>query len=209
MDEHEARQALNVPRETLARLEEFVAFLREENSSQNLISKASEDRIWSRHIADSAQLVALAPRTASSWLDLGTGAGFPGLIVSLLHPARVTLVEARRLRVQFLERAVDILGVADKTTVAGSRAQALAPQTFDVISARAFAPLGKLLDLAHRLSTEDTVWVLPKGRNANSELEAAKRTWQGEFRCEPSRTDAEAGIIVARGVRRRQKGKRA
>jgi 16S rRNA (guanine527-N7)-methyltransferase len=206
MDEAAARASLDVSRETLERLEAFARLLNTENARQNLISKASEEAIWERHIADSAQLVRLAPPSAATWLDLGTGAGFPGLIASLLHPARVTLVESRKLRAQFLERAVEVLGIEGKTEVRGCRVEALERGPFSVISARAFAPLDRLLPLAERFSANDTVWVLPKGRNAKSELEAVRGTWQGEFRLERSLTDPEAGIIVARGVRRRGKG---
>ena len=78
----------------------------------------------------------------------------------------------------------------------------------DVISARAFAPLPKLLALAERFSTPETVWILPKGRNAKSELEAARSSWQGDFRLEPSLTDADAGIVVASRVRRKPRGRR-
>jgi 16S rRNA (guanine527-N7)-methyltransferase len=89
------------------------------------------------------------------------------------------------------------------------RLETLATRPVSVISARAFAPLEKLLGLAERFSTPETVWVLPKGRNAKSELDAARASWQGEFRLEPSRTDADAWIIVATGVRRTAEGKRA
>jgi 16S rRNA (guanine527-N7)-methyltransferase len=206
--ESEARARLDVPRETLQRLEAFAAFLREENERQNLVSRASLDQLWARHILDSAQLIRFAP-AAETWLDLGSGAGFPGLVVALLHPARVTLVEERKLRGDFLVRAAALLGVAEKTEIVASRLQAVPTRAFDAISARAFAPLEKLLAAASRFATEETVWVLPKGRNAKSELDAARSSWQGEFRLEPSLTDADAQIIVARGVSRREKGKSA
>ena len=206
MDEQDVRRRLDVPRETLERLEAFLSLLREENARQNLISRATEDFLWTRHVADSAQLVRHAPPEAASWIDLGAGAGVPGLIVSLLHPAWVTLVESRKLRVDFLERAVEVLGIGAKTEVRRSRVEALDATPYSVISARAFAPLDRLLPLAERFSTNDTVWILPKGRNAKSELEAVRGTWQGDFRVESSLTDPEAGIIVATGVRRRRKG---
>lgn len=207
--EEATRAALDVSRGTLARLDRFAEFLREANQRQNLVSRSSLDRLWARHIVDSAQLTSFAPPEAKTWLDLGTGAGFPGLVVSLLHPARVTLVEARKLRVDFLTHAAEVLEVADKTEIVCSKIEAVESRSFGVISARAFAPLEKLLTFGVRFSTEETVWILPKGRKAKSELEAALSSWQGEFRIEPSLTDAEAGIIVARGVRRKGKGKRA
>jgi 16S rRNA (guanine527-N7)-methyltransferase len=209
MTEAEARAALDVPRETMKRLELFAALLAEENERQNLVSTGSLSRLWSRHVYDSAQLVRLAPASAATWLDLGSGAGFPGLIVALLHPARVTLVEARKLRVDFLRRATELLEVTDKVSIVGAKIEAVAPRAFDVISARAFAPLDRLLTLASPFSADSTVWILPKGRNAKSELEAARSSWQGDFRLEPSLTDDEAGIVVGVGVsRRKPKGKR-
>lgn len=206
MEEDEARAALNVPRETMERIEAFAAFLREESDRQNLVSRSSLDHLWSRHMYDSAQLLRFAPPDANAWLDLGTGAGFPGLIAALLHPAHFTLVEARKLRVDFLSRAVELLGVSDRVTILCSKVEALPQQFYDVISARAFAPLPRLFELAHRFSTGKTRWILPKGRNARSELEAARASWQGAFRLEQSLTDPEAQIVVAEGVT--GKGKR-
>jgi 16S rRNA (guanine527-N7)-methyltransferase len=209
MDEAAARAGLDVPRETLQRLEAFAALLVEENERQNLVSRASLEHLWARHIFDSAQLLRLVSLQARTWLDLGTGAGFPGLIVALLHPARVTMVEERKLRVDFLTRAADLLGLAEKTEILGMRVEAVPTRPFAAISARAFAPLDKLLALGSRFATEETIWVLPKGRNAKSELVAAQSSWQGDFRLEASLTDPDAGIIVARGVRPRPKGKKA
>jgi 16S rRNA (guanine527-N7)-methyltransferase len=209
MDEAEAREALGVSRETLERLDRFAALLAEENERQNLVSRGSLAHLWSRHVFDSAQLSRFAPGDAAHWLDLGSGAGFPGLIVALLHPARVTLMEARKLRADFLRRAAQVLGIADKVEIVCARVETLTPRAFGVISARAFAPLDRLLALAAPFSDDGTIWILPKGRNAKSELEAARASWQGDFRLEPSLTDDEAGIVVARGVRRRNpKGRR-
>jgi 16S rRNA (guanine527-N7)-methyltransferase len=209
MRKSEARAALDVPRETMERLERFAMLLTDENDRQNLVSQGSLEHLWTRHVYDSAQLVRFAPKSAASWLDLGSGAGFPGLVVALLHPARVTLVEVRKLRADFLRRAAEVLGVADKVDIVCAKVESLVPRVFDVISARAFAPLGRLLDLSTPFSGDRTIWILPKGRNAKSELEAARSSWQGEFRLQPSLTDAEAGIVVATGVRRRKpKGNR-
>ena len=141
------------------------------------------------------------------WIDLGTGAGFPGLVVAALSGARVTMVESRKLRVDFLRRAAAVLDVQDRVEILCSKVETLEARPFDVISARAFAPLEKLLNLGSRFSTEQTRWILPKGRNAKTELEAAESLWQGDFKLEPSITDADAFIIVAERVRPRSKGK--
>lgn len=203
MDPEEARLRLDVPRETFERLQAFATLLREENRRQNLVSEGSLSALWERHILDSAQLIRFAPREARSWLDLGTGAGFPGLLVPLFHPANVILVESRRLRVEFLRTAASVLGIASRVEILGSKLEAVPTRPVDVISARAFAPMPKLLALAERFSTSSTVWILPKGRNAKSELDAARSSWQGDFRLEPSLTDADAAIIVAREVHRK------
>jgi 16S rRNA (guanine527-N7)-methyltransferase len=205
MDEAEARGALDVPRETLDRLDAFVAFLRQENEGQNLVSKASLETVWSRHVLDSAQLIRFVPREARQWLDLGSGAGFPGLLIPLFHLTSVTLVESRRLRCEFLRRGAEILGISRRVEILCSSLDAVPTRRFDVISARAFAPLPKLLELAERFSTPGTLWVLPKGRNAKSELDAVRSSWQGDFRLEPSLTDADARIVVASRIRRRKK----
>ena len=208
MNESQAKATLEVPRGTMERLEGFISLLARENERQNLVSSASLEHVWSRHILDSAQLLRFAPAQAENWLDLGTGAGFPGLIIALLHRSKVTLVESRRLRTEFLRRAADVLQVADKVEILCSRLESIPPRPFDVISARAFAPLDRLLGLALPFSTPGTIWLLPKGRGAKSELAAAHASWQGDFRLEPSITDPEAGIVVAERVARRAKGKR-
>lgn len=196
---------VDVPRETSERLEAFIKFLRSESERQNLVSRASLDEVWTRHVLDSLQLLRLAEPHATSWLDLGTGAGFPGLVLAAVHKARFTLAESRKLRVDFLRQGASILGVSDRVEVVGTRVEAMLPMPFDVISARAFAPLDRLLAVALPFSTAKTRWILPKGRNAKSELEAARSSWQGDFRLEPSRTDPEAHIIVAEGVKRKRK----
>ena len=209
MDEEEARawiaRTFDVPRETMARLDGLAGLVRAEAEHQNLVSKASLEQIWLRHIADSAQLLRFAPSAEASWVDLGSGAGFPGLVVAILHGGPVTLVEDRRLRADFLRRAAAELGL--EAEILHTRVERMPPRSFEVISARACAPLGRLLDLGTGLSTTNSVWILPKGRNAQSELEARDASWQGAFRLEPSVTDPEARIIVATGVRRQASGR--
>jgi len=186
----------------MARFDAFASFLREENQRQNLVSAASLVSLWTRHIVDSAQLLNWSNNPTDPWLDLGSGAGFPGLIVAALRGGPVTLVEERRLRVEFLLRAAALLEI--EAEIIQSRVERVEARPFATISARAFAPLGRLLELGARFSTEKTVWILPKGRNAQSELEAIETTWQGDFRLEPSLTDPDARIIVATGVSRRK-----
>ena len=201
MTEDEAQswlaETFDVSRETLERLEAFIAFLSAEAQLQNLISAATLDQIWARHIVDSAQLLRFAPGDGD-WLDLGSGAGFPGLIVPMLSNHRVVLVESRAKRIDFLQRAIEMLGLQDVAVVAGMPLERLETAPYSVISARAFAPLPRLLELSYRFSTDNTMWLLPKGRNAPNELEAVRDHWNLEFTVEPSVTDSEAGILKGR-----------
>ncbi len=187
------------------RLEALVALLIEENQHQNLVSAASLVEVWRRHIADSAQLLVHVPReTRLSWLDLGTGAGFPGLVVAALRPdCAVTMVESRGRRVEWLERARVALGL-DRARIEGVSVETMPTRHFHVISARAFAPLPKLLELSARLSTTETVWLLPKGRSALQELDALAG-WNHSFHVEQSLTDPDAGIIVGQLLGRKGK----
>ena len=211
MTEDEARAWIgaHVPRETEAKLEQLIGLIHEEMPRQNLIAASTAEHIWDRHILDSAQLVPLAPADARRWIDLGSGAGFPGIVVALMMPGlHMTLVESRRKRIDFLQHLADSLGIADRVTVAGQRLEMLDTSVEDVISARAFAPLDRLLPLAHRFSHDRSVWLLPKGRSAASELEAVAASWQGDFRVVPSLTDPEAAIIAATNVQPKSKGQR-
>lgn len=207
MTEEEARAwletELGVSRETMGRLERFIAFLLAEGEQQNLIAASTHDQIWARHIVDSAQLLPLAADAGEGrWVDLGSGAGFPGLIVAALSDRVTVLVESRRKRIEFLQAASKVLGVDDHVVVLGGRVETVPAQPAAVISARAFAPLDRLFTLGARFSRSGTLWLLPKGRNAQSELEAARDTWQGAFHVKQSITDAESAIIVAQRVKR-------
>ncbi|MDB5698510.1 MAG: rsmG [Alphaproteobacteria bacterium] len=211
MDEQAARAWLvethDVSRGTLDRLDAFVAFLAQENERQNLVARSTLPSVWDRHIVDSAQLFHLG-RNDGRWVDLGAGAGFPGLVIAALGGS-VTLVEERRLRTEFLVHAAEILGVSNRVEIVRGRGEAFQAPPFATIIARAFAPLDRLFASAVHLAAPETRWVLPKGRNAKSELEAAQASWQGDFRLEPSVTDPDAMIIVAERVRRRSKGNQA
>jgi len=187
-----------VSRETFQKLEAYVGLLEAENKRQNLVSRATLDRIWDRHILDSAQLVRFEPCAGASWVDIGSGAGLPGIVIACLVEGPVTLVEPRRLRAEFLHKAVEALGLSAE--VLAMKAERVAGR-FDVICARAVAGLEDLLKLSHHLSTRNSVWVLPKGRNAERELVEARRTWQGAFHVERSVTDAQSWIIVGTGVK--------
>jgi len=191
----------DVSRETLEKLESYEGLLREEAKRQNLISVATLNALWERHIIDSAQLARLEPFDGANWVDVGSGAGLPGIVIACLVAGPVTLIEPRRLRAEFLHKVSESLGL-DINVIAtkAERAQG----EYDVITARAVTNLASLLEISAHLSTRKTVWALPKGRSAERELAEAQRTWQGAFHVEQSVTDAESFIVVATGVRPRK-----
>jgi 16S rRNA (guanine527-N7)-methyltransferase len=206
MTEEEARawvrQRFGVPRETL--LDRYAAIVRDEAARQNLVSASTLDQFWSRHIVDSAQLVPLAGDGGGLWIDVGSGAGLPGMVVAALTERPMVLVEPRTKRAEFLRTTAEALGLQAHVTVAASRVETYGPPTrAAVISARAVAELSALLLSARHCTDSSTVWLLPKGRNAQSEVEAARRAWQGVFHVEPSITQPDSGIVVAREVRRK------
>ena len=191
-----ARQADDA---AMVRLEGLIGALREENARQNLVAKATLEQVWQRHIADSAQLLAHVPRETGAWLDLGSGAGFPGLVIAAIRPEiPVFLVESRSKRIAWLARQTVELGIFN-CHVLGRRAELVDSFPAGVISARAFAPLPRLIELSARFSTERTFWVLPKGRSAAQEVAMLPKHQREMFHVEQSLTDAEAGIIVGRG----------
>lgn len=191
-----------VSRETFGKLEAYVALLREESRRQNLISASSLGSVWERHIFDSAQLVRFEPRPGASWCDLGSGAGLPGIVIACLVSGPVTLVEPRKLRAEFLHNAVESLRLSAR--VEARKAQHVTG-AFDVIVARAVAPLARLLEISLHLSTGKTVWALPRGRGGPAELAEARRTWQGAFHVERSVSDPDSYILVGTGVRAKQR----
>lgn len=205
IDEASARQWLTddlaVSRETFAALEQLSAYVLSQADQQNLISASTISHIWQRHIADSAQLLRFAqPASNQHWIDLGSGAGFPGLVIALIAPCRVTLVESRGLRIAYLQQAIDLLGLGSRVAVAGMPLERMDTVAADYISARAFAPLPKLLTSAARFSTDNTRWLLPKGRNARAELESVSPSWQHLFHVEQSLTQPDAAILVGTGT---------
>lgn len=180
----------------LDRLDQLEAMLRAENQVQNLVSEASLSQVWQRHFADCAQLLNHVPReTIGPWLDLGSGAGFPALVIAVLRPElEMVAVESRARRIDWLQRASAELGL-DRFRVDGRRLERVESFAAAVISARAFAPLDRSVALSARFSTGDTTWVLPKGRSARDEVERLSG-WRHTFHVEQSLTDPEAGIVV-------------
>lgn len=194
----------DVSRETFERLVLYARLLRDEAANQNLISATTLDSLWDRHILDSAQLVRFEPKLRASWVDIGSGAGLPGIVIACLTHGQVALVEPRRLRVDFLHRVIEELDLSDRVSVLHSRVERVVG-SFDVISARAVARLSKLFEISRHLSTGKTLWVLPKGTGARRELAEAQRTWQGVFHVERSFTNDDSLIVVGAGVREKRR----
>jgi 16S rRNA (guanine527-N7)-methyltransferase len=192
----------DVSRETFDRLDRFARLVVAENERQNLVAVSSVPDLWQRHIFDGAQLVNLAGHTGN-WCDIGSGPGLPGIVIAILGGQPMTLVEPRRLRADFLAEAVHDLGLT-QVTVKQCKAEQVDGK-FDFITARAVARLDKLFAITRHLAHDGTKWILPKGETVKSELDEARRTWQGDFALVPSRTHEKAAVVVAEHVRRRGK----
>jgi 16S rRNA (guanine527-N7)-methyltransferase len=192
--------------ERLTRLTELIVA---ENGRQNLIAASTIPAIWARHVVDSAQLLALAESAPDNglWVDLGSGGGFPGLVIACLRDAPIALVEARGLRARFLADCVAALDLPHASVLQQKAEHVQLAASAAVISARAFAPLGRLLGIAGHLADRNSLWLLPKGRNAELELASARQEWQAVFHVKQSVTDADSAIIMATSVERRQKPK--
>lgn len=193
---------IDVPRETRLRLDVLRDLVLAENGRQNLISAATVAEIEARHIADSVQLLDHLP--PGELVDIGTGAGFPGLVLACCRIHPIHLVEPRRRRAGFLERTVDTLQIADHVTIWPCKVERLKLGPVAAITARAVGSLDALFAAGTTIADTRTKWILPKGRSAKTELDTARRTWQGDFTLVPSVTDPEASIVIASNVHRRR-----
>lgn len=201
----------NVSRETLERLKLYVALLEQWQPRINLVAGTTLPEVWRRHIADSAQLLAFAPE-AHTWLDLGSGAGFPGLVIAIMTHGgagpRVSLIESDRRKSAFLAEVARQTGISVEIHTA--RIEQIATQRMlkpvDVVSARALAPLVRLIPLCLPFFGDATLGLLPKGRDAESEVAQARANWAFDVEMTPSLTDAEARIVAIRRPRARTEG---
>lgn len=193
-----AVERFGVSRETSARLAVLASLLEKWNPRINLVSRNTLNSLWERHILDSAQVFRLAPEGARSWADLGSGGGFPGLVVAAMAAdeqpdMHVTLIESDARKCVFLSTAAREMEV--HVTVLTARIEKVEAGPFDVISARALAALPKLLELSAHLGHERTVRLFPKGAGAASELTEAERAWHIRCRSHASLTDRDAVIL--------------
>jgi 16S rRNA (guanine527-N7)-methyltransferase len=206
LTEDEARAWLvanfTVSRETIDKLDAYATLVREGQETQNLVSASTLPTFWSRHIVDSAQLVLLAG--PGSWLDIGSGAGVPGIVTAILTGAPTILVESRARRAGFLQETSEKLALSNVRVVA-STVQKLVADPVDSITARAVASLSKLIEMALPFAHNGTVWLLPKGKSAQTELASLPRAWQGEWELRASATDPESQILIGRHIRVKSK----
>jgi len=191
---------LPLPPAAIARLQRLADLLLRWNPRINLIARRDEGVVWCRHILDSAQLAPLLPATAATLIDLGSGAGFPGLVLAVIAPIHVHLVESDQRKAAFLREAARVCG-AD-ATIHAARAETLTLPPAPVITARALAPVATLLALAHPLLAPGGVCLAPKGRSAAQELTAAAHEWHMRVERFPSRTDPGATLLRISEIRR-------
>jgi 16S rRNA (guanine527-N7)-methyltransferase len=193
-----------VSRETLARLEAYAALLAQWNERINLVSRDSLRDPWRRHFLDSAQLSPYVPASTRSLVDLGSGAGFPGLVLAILGIHGVELIESDARKCAFLREAARIADAP--VTIRHAPIEALPPQEVDFVTARACAPLDRLLVMAQRFIAPHTVCLFLKGEHAGEELTAACRGWTMRAACHPSRADPRGVILKLEQVAREPQG---
>jgi 16S rRNA (guanine527-N7)-methyltransferase len=206
-DRARALSLVTVSRETLARLDEFVTLLLKWQATTNLVAPSTLSRVWTRHVADSLQLLTLAPE-ARIWLDLGSGGGFPGVVLACAlaerSGARVHLVESNGKKAAFLREAARALTLP--ALVHAARIKDVVhrlTEPVDIVTARALAPLADLLAYAEPVLKKGAQGLFPKGQDVEAELTEASKYWRIDTTLAPSLTSADARIVVVRRAERR------
>lgn len=193
---HMARMGVNVSRETVDQLQVLVDTLARWQKSINLVGRTTLEDVWNRHVLDSAQLVSLIPDSAETLVDLGSGGGFPGLVIAALAPRlQVMLVEADARKAAFLGEASRRMGLKRAPTIRIGRIEAVEPARSDVITARALAPLAQLLAWAARHRGDTTICLFHKGKGWQAELTEAMKTWDISLHPSDSITHIDAVIL--------------
>ena len=195
----------NVSRETIKRLRIFESVIKRWAPAINLVSRNDRDYIWERHIADSLEMVGVAPASFQHWLDLGSGGGFPGVVVAIIAlenktAGRVTLVESDKRKAVFLREALRETG--SHAEVVNERIESIAHQDADVVSARALASLTSLIDLSTPHMTTPAVGVFAKGKKWREELREAQQKWSFKYTHHQSKLNPEAAILKIEGISR-------
>ena len=193
-------ESVDVSRETLARLEVYAHLLRRWQSRINLVSAASLDDLWRRHMLDSAQLFPRIPDSARTLVDLGSGAGFPGLVLAILGVTGVELIESHQKKCVFLREVARATETA--VTITPARIEEIPPRSADAVTARACAPLDRLLGYVHRHLASGGTALLLKGARADEELTAAAKHWKMNLARMPSLSDPSGVLLEVSGLER-------
>lgn len=205
MDHTEFEATQNVSRETMERLRIYAELLKKWNPKINLVSKQTIDALWQRHFLDSLQIYDLAENFPKSWVDMGVGGGFPGLVIGICahenNPSmKLTLIESDQRKSAFLRTVIRETGISAK--VISERIETVPPLHADVVSARALADLNTLLGFSERHMARDGLSLYPKGNNWRKELEAAEKNWLFSCECTTSLTDNASVIMKIKGISR-------
>lgn len=193
--------ATGVSRETLPRLTIYADLLVKWQSRINLVAPSTVPELWHRHMLDLAQLITLLPARPLVILDIGSGAGFPGLVIAILRPdTHVHLIESDMRKATFLREAARL--TKTNATVHAKRIEAVAAFPVDIVTARACAPLGELLDLAARFVTLHSTCIFPKGERAEDELTEAGKRWNMRIERHPSRTATNSTVLRLTDIKR-------
>lgn len=216
MTPDEFARLFDVSRETIGRLETYADLLKQWQRTINLVAPKTLDDVWHRHFADSAQLYRLIPEHARELVDLGSGAGFPGLVLAIIgaeqssssdrsDALRVRLVESDTRKAAFLRDVTRRTGIA--VDIMSTRIESITNSaslaSVDVVTSRALAPLPRLLELSEPLFASDTVGLFLKGKAVNDEIDAEQRTWSFDLALKESVTDADARIAVISHLKRK------
>ncbi len=202
--------ALKIDESTYSDLQLFVSLVEKWTPRINLIARSTVADIWSRHVADAMQIYPLTPKNAGLWADLGSGGGFPGLVLAILNrqfapDSRHILVESDLRKATFLREVIRQTGLS--AVVHDKRIETIAPLRADVITARALAPLDALLGLIAPHLATDGCAVLPKGASADSEIAAARAGWSFDLAVSPSLIEPDARILRISGLGRKLEGR--
>ena len=194
---------INVSRETLPRLAIYAALLEKWQAKINLVGPATLPDLWRRHFLDSAQLLPLLPAAIGTLADLGSGAGFPGLVLAIMTDWRVHLLDSDQRKCAFLRQVALDCGVLDRVTIHARRIEQVTGLLADVVTARACAPLGELLDLAEPFIGEKGTGLFLKGAQAEEELTQAQRRWTMRLDRRDSISDPAGKLLIVSQLKRK------
>jgi len=188
----------SVSRETFLKLETYLSFLEKENKKYNLVGPGEIDRLWDRHVLDSAQLLPFVKQGSLGFLDVGSGAGFPGVVLSLLGAQGGCLVEASRKKCSFLENVSRETGA--EFSVLNVRVEELRGRAFEKIVSRALAPIGTSLGWTQKICSPATQWIFLKGKTVDVEIEEARKSFSFDVEMYPSLTNPEGRIVRLQNI---------